>query len=469
MKPVETVSESPINALRERFRGELITPDDASYEAHRRLFNAYHDLHPAVIARCSGTADVVAAVRFATSQGLEIAVKSQGRHMAGFASVDGGLVIDLSLMRSVKVDAKAQTAWVQTGADGGDLEAATLVHGLGAVVGGATSTGVGGVNLHGGIGWMSPKLGWAVDTILEAEVVTADGSVLRAAPDEHPDLYWAIRGEAANFGVVTWIKMKLAPIGPLLAGGLIYDGAHAEEILRFLREFNLSAPDDFTIMLDFLPAPPEEWLPAHLHGKLVLSVTIIHIGGVDKAVKDVQPLLDAFPPVVNTLGERELLDFMMEMDGDYPAIRQWFDEEQVGELSDDLIETVAERARLLAERGLTGYLIMYPYRGAVAQVPENPGCFPRSPRGGWSVGTAAFWEDESGDKSHSTWSDETIAAVRATGTGTGVVYGNVQQIPDLDRHRRSHGEEAWARLTEVKRRYDPHNVFRRNHNIPPAS
>ncbi|GAB3680974.1 FAD-binding oxidoreductase [Saccharopolyspora tripterygii] len=469
MKPDDTTIESALESVRARFLGELIEPDDAAYDEQRKLFNAYHDQRPALIARCAGTADVVAAVRYATAQGFDIAVKSQGRHMAGFASVDGGVVIDLAPMRSVKVDPKEQTAWVQTGANGADLEAATLVHGLGAVVGGATSTGVGGVVLHGGIGWMSPKLGWGVDTILEAEVVTADGAVLRSAPDEHPELFWALRGEAANFGVVTWIKMKLHPIGPMLAGGLIYDGAQAEEILRFLREFSLSASGDFSLMLDFLPAPPEEWIPEHLHGKLVLSVTIVHVGDdLDQARKEVQPLLDAFAPVVGELGERELLEFMASMDGDYPAIRQWFDEEQVGELTDKVIDTVVARARLLAERGLSGYLIAYPYRGAVAEVPDDPGCFPRGRRGAWSVGTAAFWEDESGDESHSSWSDETIAAVRATGTTTGIVYGNVQQVPDAERHRKAHGAEAWARLRAVKAQYDPHNVFHRNHNIPPG-
>jgi FAD/FMN-containing dehydrogenase len=469
MKPDETFSESAIDSLRARFRGELISPDDNTYEEQRTLFNAYHDIHPALIARCTGTADVVEAIRYARSQGLEIAVKAQGRHMAGFASVEEGLVIDLSLMRAVKVDPKDQTAWVQTGANGGDLEAATLVHGLGAVVGAASTTGVGGVNLHGGIGWMSPKLGWGVDTILEAEVVTADGSVLRAAPDEHPDLFWAIRGEAANFGVVTWIKVRLAPIGTMLAGGLIYDGAQTEEILRFVRDFNLKGSRDFQLMLDFLAAPPEEWMPEHLHGQLVLSVTVVHLGDIDQAWAEVQPLLDSFTPAINTLAERELLEYMLEMDGDYPAIRQWYDEEQVAELTDEVINTAAARARLLAERGLSGYLIMYPYRGAIADQPENPGCFPRGRLGGWSIGTAGFWEDESGDEAHSSWSDETIAAVRATGATTGHVYGNVQQVPDLERHRQSHGEEAWARLTQVKKQYDPENVFHRNHNIPPAS
>jgi FAD/FMN-containing dehydrogenase len=469
MKPEDINRTTPLDHLRARFRGELISPQDTDYEERRTLFNAYYDVHPALIARCAGTADVIAAVKFARAQNLEIAVKSRGRHMAGFSSAEGGLVIDLELMRSVKVDAVEQTAWIQTGANGGDLLAETLAYGLGAVIGAASSTGVGGVNLHGGIGWMSAKLGWGVDTILEAEVVTADGSVLRVSADEHPDLFWAIRGEASNFGIVTWVKQKLAPIGPLYAGTLMYDGEIAEDFLKFFRDFNVEASADFGVMLDFMAAPPEEWVPEELHGKLLMVLTLGHVGDVEQAKKDFQPLLDAFEPLVNTLDEVDVLDFMLAQDIDYPAIRQWFDEEQVTGLTDDVISAEVSSARKLAERGLTGYLITYPFRGLLAGEPESSTSFPRRPHGGWSIGTMASWEDEANDEEHIAWSHETIDALRATGDTTGNVYGNVLQIPDPDRHRRAHGEENWARLTRVKRQYDPENVFHRNHNIPPAN
>jgi FAD/FMN-containing dehydrogenase len=468
VKPDEIARATPLDALRSRFRGEFISAEDASFEEHRTLFNAYHDIRPSLIARCAGTADVVAAVKFARAQGLEIAVKSRGRHMAGFASVEGGLVIDLELMRSVKVDASEQTAWIQTGANGGDLIAETLAFGLGAAVGAASTTGVGGVNLHGGIGWMSAKLGWAVDSILEAELVTADGDVLRVAPDEHSDLFWAIRGEASNFGIVTWVKQKLAPIGPLYAGTLMYDGDIAEDFLKFFRDFNVEASEDFGAMLDFMAAPAEEWIPEHLQGKMIMVLTLGHVGDAEQAKKEFQPLLDAFEPVANTLGEVDLLDFMIAQDIDYPAIRQWFDEEQVTGLTDEVIAAEIAAARKLAERGLTGYLITYPFRGLVGGKPELSGSFPRRTPGGWSIGTMASWEDEAGDAAHIAWSDETMAALRATGDLTGNVYGNVLQVPNSDRHRLAHGEENWERLTRVKKQYDPDNVFHRNHNIPPA-
>ena len=296
-----------------------------------------------------------------------------------------------------------------------------------------------------------------------------DGSIVRAAPDEHPDLYWAIRGEAANFGVVTRIKQKLAPIGSLYAGGLIYDGAQAEDVIRFLRDFNLTASGDFSLMLDFLAGPAEEWIPEHLHGKLLLSVIVVHCGGPEKGQNDIQPLVDAFDPVINTLGERDMLDFMIEMDGDYPAIRQWFDEEQVTELTDEVIQVEVEQAQKLAERGLSGYLITYAFRGAHVAEPEFPSSFPRRHTGGWSIGSAAYWEDESADAAHIDWSNEAMEAIRATGATTGNIYGNVIQVPNVDRHRKAHGEENWARLTRIKAQYDPENVFHRNHNIPPAS
>ena len=466
----ETLSTPSIDTLRSRFRGEIVLPDNPDFDERRSLFNAVYDKHPAVIAECDGTGDVVAAIRYARAAGLEIAVRSGGRHMSGFASADGGLVVDLARMRGVKVDRENETAWVQCGANGGDVLAETTTYGLGAVVGATTLTGVGGVNLHGGIGWLSKKLGWGCDTILELELVTADGEVLHVTPEEHPDLFWAVRGAGSNFGVVTWMKLKLAPLPEkILAGALLYDGDQAAEIMRFLRDFNLNATGEFSIMLDFLAGPPEEWLPKELHGKLLLSVTLVHIGDEpSQAEDDLRPFLDEFPPAVGELTARDLLDFMLEIDADYQPVRQWYDEEQVEDLTEEVIEIAVNRAALLAEKGLGGYLIVYPFKQASVE-PEVPSCFPTRPENGWSVGTAGFWEEETGDAPHREWSDASIAAFRDAGLTTGIVYDNVQQLPDEQRQRESHGEEDWQRLREIKAKYDPENVFHLNHNIPPAN
>jgi FAD/FMN-containing dehydrogenase len=466
-----TTTMPAIDAMRAGFNGELILPGDAAYDMHRELFNKVHDKHPAVIARCVGTADVVAALRYARANDLEIAVRSGGRHMAGFASSDGGLVIDLSLMRGVKVDRREQTAWVQAGCRGGDVQAETLCYGLGAVTGAGSTTGIGGVNLHGGVGWMSPKLGWGSDTILELELLTADGDVLHVAPDEHADLFWAARGAASNFGVVTWMKLKLAPVAEkILAGSLIYAGDQIPDVLRALRELDRTGSDHFQIMLDFLSAPPEEWVPEELHGKLALSVTLVHVGELADAETELGPLIANHPPAAGELAPHGLLEFMRELDGEYPPMRQWYDEEQIAELSDEAIDLIVEQARALADSGLgpMSTLIVYPFRGPLGREPEHPAAYRHGAEGGWSITTGLFWEDEVDDARHEAYSNAVFEAVRASGLATGLVYGNVQQVPDEERLRRTFGEEGWQRLTEVKAQYDPNNVFHLNHNIPPA-
>lgn len=466
----QTVSAPDVESLSAHFSGELILPDSPAYDAQRELFNKVHDKHPAVIARCAGTADVVAAVRLARENNLEIAVRSGGRHMAGFASTNGGLVVDLSLMRGVRVDRQEQTAWVQTGCTGGNVLAETLVHGLGASTGATSATGIGGVNLHGGIGWMSPRLGWGCETILELELVTAEGDVLRVAPDEHPDLFWAARGAASNFGVVTWMKLQLAPVPEkVLAGSLIYDGDQIPDVLRFLRELDRSGSDDFGMMLDFLAAPPEEWVPEHLHGKLALSVTIVHVGELADAKRELNPLSETHPPAVGELAPRGLLEFMLELDAEYPPMRQWYDEEQIEGLSDKAIDLIVAQARALVDSDLgpMSTLIAYPFRGALGREPEIPAAYPHGSRGGWSITTGLFWDREPDDARHEAYSNAVFDGLRGAGLATGLVYGNVQQVPDKQRLRRTFGEENWQRLTGLKAKYDPDNVFHLNHNIPP--
>ena len=468
----DTTTTAPgLDSLRERFRGELILPDHPSYDEHRRLFNLIHDKHPAVIARCAGTSDVVEAIRYARAADLEIAVRSNGRHMAGYASADDGFVIDVSAMRAVKVDRQEQTAWVQAGANGGDVQAETLAFGLGAVTGATSTTGVGGVILHGGIGWLTPRMGWAVDTVLEVQLVTADGEVLRVAPDENPDLFWAVRGAGSNFGVVTWIKLQLQPVPEkMLGGSLIYAAARIPEVLRFMGEFCRSGQSDEVLpMIDFIVAPDEPWIPEELHGKLVLALTVLHPGEIAEAEEALRPLTEGHPPEAGELTPQGLLEFMLELDAEYPPMRQWYDEEQVPDLTDEVIDVIVEQAHSFAERDLgeKSSLIVYAFTGAGAREPEIATSFPRSGRG-WSITSGLFWDDESDDARHEAWSNELVSAVRATGVATGVIYGNVQQFYDEQRQRRSFGEETWNRLASLKAKYDPDNVFHLNNNIPPA-
>jgi FAD/FMN-containing dehydrogenase len=455
----------------ERFQGELIVPGSAPYEEARKLFNAAHEKRPAAIVRCLGTADVVEAIGLARSLGLEIAVRSGGRHMAGFGSSEGGLVIDLGAMRAVKVDAEERNAWVQCGAIGIDLQAEAQVHGLAGITGVLTHTGIGRVNLNGGLGWLSGRLGWGADTILEAEVVTAAGEVLRVSPREHPDLFWAIRGAGANFGVVTWIKMRLLPIPEkVLAGSLFYPLDRAAEVMRFLREFSRTASPDFLFFVEFLFGRGDPELPEELRDGVNVVVNLLHYGEPAEAAREVGELRAALPPTVDRLAPRELVAYTRLMSGTYTRMRQWWDEEQVAELSEEAIELAVAAARRMEKDGLSqlSCLMLYPFRGALAREPEVAAAIARPGPGDWSVGSMLFWEDAGDDERHRAWSDRLMAELREAGLTTGRVYGNSQQLPDEERTRRSFGEADWARLREVKRQYDPENVFHLNHNIPPA-
>jgi FAD/FMN-containing dehydrogenase len=454
----------------ERFQGELILPDAAPYEEARKLFNAAHEKRPAAIVRCLGTADVVEALGLARELGLEVAIRSGGRHMAGFASTDSGLVIDLGAMRSVKVDAEERTAWVQCGALGIDLQAEAQVHGLAGITGVLTHTGIGGVNLNGGLGWLSGRLGWGADTILEAEVVTAAGEVLRVSPREHPDLFWAIRGAGANFGVVTWIKMRLLAIPEqVLAGTLFYPLDEAAEVMRYLAEFSRTASDDFLFFIEFLFGRGDPALPDERRDGVNVVVNLLHYGEPAVAEREVDELREALPPAVDRIVPRQLVDYTRLMSGTYQRARQWWDEEQVAGLSDEVIELTVGAARRMEEDELNplACLMLYPFRGALAQEPEVAAAIARPGPDDWSVGTMLFWDDEAEDERHRVWSDRLLAELRGAGLTTGRVYGNSQQLPDAERTRRSFGAD-WERLRAVKATYDPDNVFHLNHNIPPA-
>jgi FAD/FMN-containing dehydrogenase len=454
----------------ERFQGELIVPGAPAYEEARKLFNAVHEKRPAAIVRCLGTADVVAALALARERGLEIAIRSGGRHMAGFGSSDGGLVIDLGAMRAVKVDAEERTAWVQCGALGIDLQAEAQVHGLAGITGVLTHTGIGGVNLNGGLGWLSGRLGWGADTILEAEVVTAAGEVLRVSPREHPDLFWAIRGAGANFGVATWIKLRLLAIPEqVLAGTLFYPLERAAEVMRFLGDFSRTASDDFQFFVEFLFGRGDPALPEELRDGVNVVVNLLHYGEPAEAEREVGELRAALPPAVDRIAPRGLVAYTRLMSGTYSRARQWWDEEQVAGLGEGVIGLTEAAARRMEEDGLAplSCLMLYPFRGALAREPEPAAAIARPAVGDWSVGTMLFWDEEAEDERHRAWSDRLMAELRDAGLTTGRVYGNSQQLPDIERTRRSFGEADWERLRKLKSRYDPGNVFHLNHNIPP--
>src|SRR5688500_3211128 len=273
------------------FRGRLITADDADYDTARAVWNGAIDRRPRLIARCSGTADVVAAVRFARDHDLEIAIRGGGHNVAGTAVCDDGMVIDLSAMRAVRVDRAGRRAWVQGGALWGDVDHEPQAHGLATTGGIVSHTGVAGLTLGGGIGWLMRKHGLTVDNLLAVEVVAADGKLLRASEDEHPDLFWALRGGGGNFGVVTSFEFCLHPVGPtVLAGPIFWDAADAGEVLRHYRDFIRDAPDELGTVVRFGAAPPLKVIPGELHWRPVVMIGACYAGSIDDGEQALRPL-----------------------------------------------------------------------------------------------------------------------------------------------------------------------------------
>lgn len=450
--------------------GEVLRPGDAQYDESRRLFDARYDKKPSLIARCADTSDVVAAVNFAGENGLEISVRGGGRHMAGWATNDGGLVIDLSQMNGVEVDVEDRTAVVAGGANGGDVQVAAGAAGLGAVTGLLNHIGFAGAALGGGVGVNSAGVGWSCDSIISAEIVTADGQVLTASADENPDLYWAIRGAGPNFGIVTSLRVRLHPVPErVLAGQLLWTVDKAPKVLRYLQDLMDTGSRDLNVLWDLSVAPADPAYPEHLHGKPVLGFAVFHVGAPDDAAREVQELRTFEEPEMDTLDYMSFAEVHFAFADAYPPDRQYWDECHVHTLSDDVIGALLEQANKLAASALDGLNLItcYPVRGAMVGPPSSPTSFANR-EAGWSVGTFSFWSDPDGDAAHRAWTRNAITEIEAACETSGRVYLNGVTDVDEQRVRSAYGE-GYERLAALKAKYDPENIFHLNANVPPAN
>ena len=329
-----------------KFQGQQITADHAEYDTARAVWNGAIDRYPRLIARCSGTGDVAAAVRFAREHDLEIAIRGGGHNVAGTAVCDDGIVIDLSAMRAVRVDPDGGTAQVQGGALWGDVDQQTQAHGLATTGGIVSHTGVAGLTLGGGIGWLMRKHGLTVDNLLAADVVTADGELLRASEDQHPDLFWALRGGGGNFGVVTSFEFQLHPVGPnVLAGAILWDAGDTDEVLRFYRDFVRNAPDELGTVVRFGTAPPLSDIPEELHWRPVVLVGACHVGPVEDAEVVLRPLRAFGRPLLDLIAPTPYVNHQSALDS--TVLHGWnyyWKSTFLPELRDDLIDVIAEHA-----------------------------------------------------------------------------------------------------------------------------
>jgi FAD/FMN-containing dehydrogenase len=461
---VRTGLDASLRVLERSLAGRLIRPDGGDYDEARTLFNAMVDKRPAVIAQCAGPEDVAAALRLGRERGLEIAVRAGGHSVAGTSLCDDGLVIDVRPMRQVEVDPARRTARVGAGCTWSELDRATQEHGLATTGGRVSSTGVTGLTLGGGSGWLERRHGLACDNLVSVELVTADGAPITASEGEHPELFWALHGGGGNFGVVTALTFRLHPVGPeVLAGLLLYDAERGHDLLRLTRDFMADAPDEFGPALAYLTVPPEEELPAHLHDRLGVAIVLCYTGPVADGERLIEPFR-ALGPAADLVGPVAYADFQCSID-DPPGYRNWWTAEYLHEVTDEAIDVIHAHA-LRTPTPAPAQSFIVPWGGAVARVGEDQ--TPLTQRDAtWVVHPFALWADPAADDAVIGWARGFRDAVRPFASGG--TYLNFIGDEGEDRVRAAFGEQKYRRLTAIKARYDPGNLFRGNQNIKPAA
>ena len=449
-------------------RGELVLPTSSGYDTARRIWNGAVDRRPACIARCAGVADVVAAVRVARECHLEIAVRGGGHNVAGTAACDDGIVIDLSAMRGVWVDPAGRTAWVQGGALWGDVDHETQAHGLATTGGIVGHTGVGGLTLGGGIGFLMRRYGLTVDNLLAAEVVTAEGNIVRASADEHSDLFWALRGGGGNFGVVTSFRLALHPVGPIvLAGPVFWAADDTIDVLRFYRDFAAEAPDELGSVIRLGTVPPLADIPEDLHWRPAIAVVCCYAGAVEDGDRALRALRRLGAPLVDLLAPRPYTAFQGGFDDTvlHGWHYYWKATNLVG-LSDDAIAVIADHA--YAAGSPRSYTAMFHLGGAVARVPQDATAYAaRDVAHNIIIDAVSLPGEPRVAAAETAWARRFLEALQPHRAGS--VYINfLDSDDDATRVREAYGDRIHRRLAQVKARYDPDNVFRHNKNIPPA-
>jgi FAD/FMN-containing dehydrogenase len=453
-----------IEDLKTGFKGDILLPGDGAYDGARRIWNAMIDKRPAIIARCATTADVVRAVNFARDNGLVLAVRGGGHHIAGSATCDGGLVIDLSGMKAARVDPGRRRVTIEGGALLSDLDAATQAHGLATPLGINSTTGVGGLTLGGGFGWLSRKHGLTVDNLESAEVVTAAGEVVRASATENGDLFWAIRGGGGNFGVVTRFEFRLHPVGPdVVAGLIVFPIAEAKSVLQQYRAFAAKAPEELSVWALLRKAPPLPFLPEPVHGTGIVALALIYNGDPADGSKIIQPLRAFGNPVGEFVGILPYVDWQKMFDPLLgPGARNYWKSHNLATLDDGLLDTVIAYAQTLPSPQCEIFIAAI--GGATARPAPSAAAYPHRDAQ-FVMNVHGRWESPADDERCIAWARAFFNA--SAPFATGGAYVNFLTADEGERIRSAYGDN-YDRLCRVKRTYDPKNLFRMNQNIQPV-
>jgi FAD/FMN-containing dehydrogenase len=448
------VDQPLLEELRSELRGPVIGPADPDYETARRVHNGMIDKRPAVIARCTGVADVMAGLQFGLAHDLPIAVRGGGHNVAGKAVCDDGIVIDLSGMKGIRVDPGKRSARAEAGLIWAEFDRETQAFGLATTGGAVSTTGIAGLTLGGGIGWLQRKHGLTCDNLLSADVVTADGRLLTASETEHPDLFWGLRGGGGNFGIVTSFEYRLHPVGQVLAGQVLHPFDAAKEAFRFFREYSQSAPDEVSGAFGLGPLPD---------GPRAVFLFVCYSGQPEEGEKVIAPVREFGSPLEDLIQPMGYCDVQKAFDEDFPfGVRNYWKSSNVAALSDDAIDTMV--AFMESAPSLRPMVFVERLGGAIARVPDSATAFGHR-EAEYDLIIAAIWDDDTEQEAHIDWAKSFWEATQPYSTES--VYVNYLSEEGEERVRDAYGGEHFARLVELKRKYDAGNVFRNNQNIRP--
>ncbi|HVH25313.1 MAG TPA: FAD-binding oxidoreductase [Vicinamibacterales bacterium] len=450
------VPTSSVESFRSQLRGEVITPTDAAYETGRRVWNAMIDKRPRLIVVCAGVADVILTVNFARDHHLPLAVRGGGHSIAGHGTCDGGVVLDFSRMKSVRVDPAKRIARAEAGVLWQELDHETQAFGLATTGGTVGDTGIAGLTLGGGFGWLGGKYGFTIDNLLSVDLVLASGDLVTVSAEDHPDLFWAIRGGSGNFGAVTSFEYKLHPVGPVITGGLVLHPLdQGVEVLRFYREFAKSVPDEMSTAAALLTSP---------QGQKMAAMAVAHCGTLEEGARAVGPLKEFGAPALDAIGPLPYIaQQSLFKDGFVPGLLNYWKADFIRELSDGYIDAAVDHYRVAPSP--RAVMLWFPLSGAVSRVAPDATAYPH--RTGIHAGVYSIWNNPADDQQNIAWARDGWKIMQPVSTG-GVYVNELGLDESDDRVRGAYGVN-YPRLARLKAQYDPGNLFRLNANIPPAS
>ncbi|UCE14411.1 MAG: FAD-binding oxidoreductase [Candidatus Heimdallarchaeota archaeon] len=459
------LTEEAVEKLKSLIQGDVLLPSDIEYDNARKIWNGMIDKCPALIVRCTGPADVIDSVKFAREHDLLVSVRGGGHNVAGNALCDDGMVIDLSKMKGIRVDPKAGTARAQAGVTLGELDRETQVFGLSVPSGIVTTTGIAGLTLGGGFGYISRKYGLSIDNLISVDLVTAEGKFLTASKTENEDLFWGLRGGGGNFGIVTSFEYKLQKIGPIVLGGmLLHPMEDAREFLRFYRDFIADAPDELTVVPLLRLAPPAPFLPKDLHGKPVVGVIVLYAGSIEEGKSLIEPLRKYGKPLVDGIGPKPFraLQSMLDVSAQ-PGWNYYVKSEFLPALSDEIIDTLIDHASRITSP--MSVIAGFHLGGAIRNVDEDTTAYSHR-NASYSLILNTTWIDAAESEKHIQWTRSFWKALQPFSIGG--AYVNFQSFDEgEDRVKTTYGTAKFDRLSKLKKKYDPTNFFRLNRNIKP--